>query len=112
MIPPLQRNDWYRSDLHAGCFRFNILFSGLQQPFAPVSSVGSVGSVRQHQHSCTDSGLCLSDPMHGPRRLQVGDVQSKQVTVRWEPFGYNVTRCYSYNLTVQYRYRPAGGSSR
>ncbi|XP_035981549.1 receptor-type tyrosine-protein phosphatase mu isoform X10 [Fundulus heteroclitus] len=53
-----------------------------------------------------------ADPMHGPRRLQVSDVQSKQVTVRWEPFGYNVTRCHSYNLTVQYRYRPAGASSR
>lgn len=50
--------------------------------------------------------------MHGPRRLEVVDVQSKQVTVRWEPFGYNVTRCHSYNLTVQYRYRPAGAPSR
>uniref|UniRef100_A0A7N6AIL8 protein-tyrosine-phosphatase n=1 Tax=Anabas testudineus TaxID=64144 RepID=A0A7N6AIL8_ANATE len=47
-----------------------------------------------------------ADPMHGPRRLEVVDIQSKQVTVRWEPFGYNVTRCHSYNLTVQYRYRP------
>ncbi len=46
----------------------------------------------------------VSDPMHGPRRLQVVDIESKQLTVRWEPFGYNVTRCYSYNLTVQYRY--------
>uniref|UniRef100_A0A7N6AYR2 protein-tyrosine-phosphatase n=1 Tax=Anabas testudineus TaxID=64144 RepID=A0A7N6AYR2_ANATE len=44
-----------------------------------------------------------ADPMHGPRRLEVVDIQSKQVTVRWEPFGYNVTRCHSYNLTVQYR---------
>ncbi|KAM7389974.1 hypothetical protein PAMA_008245 [Pampus argenteus] len=49
-----------------------------------------------------------ADPMHGPRRLAVVDTQSKQVTVRWEPFGYNVTRCHSYNLTVQYHYRPAG----
>uniref|UniRef100_A0AAX7SVP2 protein-tyrosine-phosphatase n=1 Tax=Astatotilapia calliptera TaxID=8154 RepID=A0AAX7SVP2_ASTCA len=47
-----------------------------------------------------------ADPMNGPRRLEVVDIQSKQVAVRWEPFGYNVTRCYSYNLTVQYRYRP------
>uniref|UniRef100_A0A3Q3VQS2 protein-tyrosine-phosphatase n=1 Tax=Mola mola TaxID=94237 RepID=A0A3Q3VQS2_MOLML len=47
-----------------------------------------------------------ADPMHGPRRLEVVEIQSKQVTVRWEPFGYNVTRCHSYNLTVQYRYRP------
>uniref|UniRef100_A0A673AEP2 protein-tyrosine-phosphatase n=1 Tax=Sphaeramia orbicularis TaxID=375764 RepID=A0A673AEP2_9TELE len=49
-----------------------------------------------------------ADPMHGPRRLEVVDIQSKQVTIQWEPFGYNVTRCHSYNLTVQYRYRPAG----
>ncbi|XP_008301042.1 receptor-type tyrosine-protein phosphatase mu-like, partial [Stegastes partitus] len=53
-----------------------------------------------------------ADPMHGPQHLEVVDIQSKQVTVRWEPFGYNVTRCHSYNLTVQYRYRPAGAPSR
>ncbi|KAI7789698.1 putative receptor-type tyrosine-protein phosphatase mu-like, partial [Triplophysa rosa] len=45
-----------------------------------------------------------SDPMHGPRRLQVIDIKSKQFTVRWEPFGYNVTRCHNYSLTVEYRY--------
>uniref|UniRef100_A0A8C7XRZ7 Protein tyrosine phosphatase receptor type M n=1 Tax=Oryzias sinensis TaxID=183150 RepID=A0A8C7XRZ7_9TELE len=44
-----------------------------------------------------------AEPMHGPQRLEVVDIQSKQVTIRWEPLGYNVTRCYSYNLTVQYR---------
>ncbi len=48
------------------------------------------------------------EPMHGPRRLEVVDIQSKQVTVRWEPLGYNVTRCHSYNLTVQYRSKVAG----
>uniref|UniRef100_A0A3B4ZZP2 Protein tyrosine phosphatase receptor type M n=1 Tax=Stegastes partitus TaxID=144197 RepID=A0A3B4ZZP2_9TELE len=53
-----------------------------------------------------------ADPMHGPQHLEVVDIQSKQVTVRWEPFGYNVTRCHSYNLTVQYRYRPAGNELR
>uniref|UniRef100_A0A3Q3MTB0 protein-tyrosine-phosphatase n=1 Tax=Mastacembelus armatus TaxID=205130 RepID=A0A3Q3MTB0_9TELE len=47
-----------------------------------------------------------ADPMHGPRRLQVVDIQAKHITVRWEPFGYNVTRCHSYNLTVLYRYTP------
>lgn len=45
--------------------------------------------------------------MHGPRRLEVVDIQSRQVTIRWEPLGYNVTRCHSYNLTVQYRSRVA-----
>uniref|UniRef100_A0A671XKH0 protein-tyrosine-phosphatase n=1 Tax=Sparus aurata TaxID=8175 RepID=A0A671XKH0_SPAAU len=49
-----------------------------------------------------------AEPMHGPRRLEVVDIQSKQVTVRWEPLGYNVTRCHSYNLTVQYRSRVGG----
>ncbi|XP_051970981.1 receptor-type tyrosine-protein phosphatase mu-like isoform X10 [Xyrauchen texanus] len=49
-----------------------------------------------------------ADPMHGPRKLEVVDIKSKQFTVRWEPFGYNVTRCYSYNLTVQYRYTANG----
>uniref|UniRef100_A0A3Q3KC41 protein-tyrosine-phosphatase n=1 Tax=Monopterus albus TaxID=43700 RepID=A0A3Q3KC41_MONAL len=49
-----------------------------------------------------------AEPMHGPQRLEVVDIQSKQVTVRWEPLGYNVTRCHSYNLTVQYRSRVAG----
>uniref|UniRef100_A0AAY4CYE0 Receptor-type tyrosine-protein phosphatase kappa n=1 Tax=Denticeps clupeoides TaxID=299321 RepID=A0AAY4CYE0_9TELE len=49
-----------------------------------------------------------AEPMHGPRHVEVVDIQSKQVTVRWEPFGYNVTRCHSYNLTVQYRSRVAG----
>uniref|UniRef100_A0AAZ3QHZ8 protein-tyrosine-phosphatase n=1 Tax=Oncorhynchus tshawytscha TaxID=74940 RepID=A0AAZ3QHZ8_ONCTS len=46
-----------------------------------------------------------ADPMHGPQRLEVVDIKSKQITVRWEPFGYNVTRCHSYNLTVEYRYQ-------
>lgn len=50
--------------------------------------------------------------MHGPRRLQVVDTQAKQVTIRWEAFGYNVTRCHSFNLTVQYRYPPAGPAGR
>ncbi|XP_034038978.1 protein tyrosine phosphatase receptor type Ma [Thalassophryne amazonica] len=53
-----------------------------------------------------------ADPMHGPHHLEVVNIRSKQVTVRWEPFGYNVTRCHSYNLTVQYRYRPAGAAAR
>ncbi|KAG7525156.1 receptor-type tyrosine-protein phosphatase mu isoform X5 [Solea senegalensis] len=49
-----------------------------------------------------------AEPMHSPQNLEVMDIQSKQVTLRWEPLGYNVTRCHSYNLTVQYRSRVAG----
>ncbi|XP_023805671.1 receptor-type tyrosine-protein phosphatase mu isoform X7 [Oryzias latipes] len=66
---------------------------------------GNPGPVLRARTKC-------ADPLHGPRQLEVVDIQSKQVTVRWEPFGYNVTRCHRYNLTVQYRYRPAGGPSR
>ncbi|XP_072536097.1 protein tyrosine phosphatase receptor type Ma isoform X4 [Salminus brasiliensis] len=49
-----------------------------------------------------------ADPMHGPRKLEVVDIKSRQITVRWEPFGYNVTRCHNYSLTVEYRYKVNG----
>ncbi|EPY79319.1 Receptor-type tyrosine-protein phosphatase mu precursor isoform 3-like protein [Camelus ferus] len=47
-------------------------------------------------------------PMRGPRKLEVVEVKSRQITIRWEPFGYNVTRCHSYNLTVHYCYQVGG----
>ncbi|XP_016086449.1 receptor-type tyrosine-protein phosphatase mu-like, partial [Sinocyclocheilus grahami] len=46
--------------------------------------------------------------MHGLRQLKVVDIKARQVTLRWEPFGYNVTRCHNYSLTVQYRARGGG----
>uniref|UniRef100_A0A9J8ABE2 protein-tyrosine-phosphatase n=1 Tax=Cyprinus carpio carpio TaxID=630221 RepID=A0A9J8ABE2_CYPCA len=49
-----------------------------------------------------------AEPMHGPRQLKVVDIKARQVTLRWEPFGYNVTRCHNYSLTVQYRARGGG----
>ncbi|KAG8571208.1 hypothetical protein GDO81_011557 [Engystomops pustulosus] len=49
-----------------------------------------------------------ADPMHGPRKLQVVEMKSREITIRWEPFGYNVTRCHRYNLTIQYRYQIGG----
>ncbi|XP_048405788.1 receptor-type tyrosine-protein phosphatase T isoform X3 [Stegostoma tigrinum] len=45
-----------------------------------------------------------ADPVHGPQNVEVVDVRSRQLTIHWEPFGYAVTRCHSYNLTVQYQY--------
>ncbi|KAM9759318.1 LOW QUALITY PROTEIN: receptor-type tyrosine-protein phosphatase T [Menidia menidia] len=45
-----------------------------------------------------------ADPVHGPQSVNVVDVRARQLTVQWETFGYAVTRCHSYNLTVQYRY--------
>uniref|UniRef100_A0A8C6PKR8 protein-tyrosine-phosphatase n=2 Tax=Nothobranchius furzeri TaxID=105023 RepID=A0A8C6PKR8_NOTFU len=45
-----------------------------------------------------------ADPVHGPQNVNVVDVRARQLTVQWETFGYAVTRCHSYNLTVQYQY--------
>ncbi|XP_073165906.1 receptor-type tyrosine-protein phosphatase T isoform X2 [Lepidochelys kempii] len=45
-----------------------------------------------------------ADPVHGPQSVEVVDIRSRQLTLQWEPFGYAVTRCHSYNLTVQYQY--------
>ncbi|KAM9699212.1 receptor-type tyrosine-protein phosphatase mu-like, partial [Menidia menidia] len=39
-------------------------------------------------------------PLQGPRGLRLLAVGSREVTLRWEPFGYNVTRCHSYSLRV------------
>ncbi|NXG65248.1 PTPRM phosphatase, partial [Hemiprocne comata] len=49
-----------------------------------------------------------ADPMRGPRKLEVVEIKSRQITICWEPFGYNVTRCHQYNLTVHYRYQAGG----
>jgi len=46
--------------------------------------------------------------MRGPRKLEVVEIKSRQITICWEPFGYNVTRCHRYNLTVHYRYQAGG----
>ncbi|XP_051909946.1 receptor-type tyrosine-protein phosphatase mu-like isoform X5 [Hippocampus zosterae] len=51
-----------------------------------------------------------AEPLHGPRGLQVASVRSKEVTLRWDSLGYSVTRCHRYNLTLQYRLRPAGAA--
>nr|XP_033819436.1 receptor-type tyrosine-protein phosphatase T isoform X6 [Geotrypetes seraphini] len=45
-----------------------------------------------------------ADPVHGPQHVEVAEIRSRQLTLQWEPFGYAVTRCHSYNLTVQYQY--------
>ncbi|XP_077434565.1 receptor-type tyrosine-protein phosphatase T isoform X12 [Vanacampus margaritifer] len=45
-----------------------------------------------------------ADPVHGPQNVNVVDVRARLLTIQWETFGYAVTRCHSYNLTVQYRY--------
>uniref|UniRef100_A0A8C5IQM5 protein-tyrosine-phosphatase n=1 Tax=Junco hyemalis TaxID=40217 RepID=A0A8C5IQM5_JUNHY len=46
----------------------------------------------------------FANPVHGPQNVEVVDIRSRQLTLQWEPFGYAVTRCHSYNLTVHYQY--------
>jgi hypothetical protein len=48
--------------------------------------------------------VCLADPVHGPQNVEIVDIRARQLTLQWEPFGYAVTRCHRYNLTVQYQY--------
>ncbi|XP_045079927.1 receptor-type tyrosine-protein phosphatase T-like [Coregonus clupeaformis] len=45
-----------------------------------------------------------ADPVNGPQNVNVVDIRARQLTLQWETFGYAVTRCHSYNLTVHYQY--------
>lgn len=45
-----------------------------------------------------------TDPVNGPQNVNVVDIRARQLTLQWETFGYAVTRCHSFNLTVQYQY--------
>uniref|UniRef100_A0A674PPU4 Receptor-type tyrosine-protein phosphatase kappa n=1 Tax=Takifugu rubripes TaxID=31033 RepID=A0A674PPU4_TAKRU len=42
-----------------------------------------------------------ADPVQGPQNVNVVDVRARQLTIQWETFGYAVTRCHAYNLTVR-----------
>uniref|UniRef100_A0A8C5R8W7 protein-tyrosine-phosphatase n=1 Tax=Leptobrachium leishanense TaxID=445787 RepID=A0A8C5R8W7_9ANUR len=46
-----------------------------------------------------------ADPVHGPQNVELVDIRSRQMTLQWEPFGYSVTRCHSYNLTLHYSFQ-------
>lgn len=49
--------------------------------------------------------------MRALRGLTASDIQPRQLTLQWEPLGYNLTRCHTYTLSLCYRYSvPTGGS--
>jgi hypothetical protein len=51
---------------------------------------------------CVCVCVCVRpDPVHGPQTVNVVDIRARQLTIQWETFGYAVTRCHSYNLTVR-----------
>lgn len=48
--------------------------------------------------------------MRALRGLTATDIQPRQLTLQWEPLGYNLTRCHTYTLSLCYRYSvPTGG---
>ncbi|KAI2663861.1 Receptor-type tyrosine-protein phosphatase T [Labeo rohita] len=53
---------------------------------------------------CFRAQIRSEDPVNGPQNVNVVDIRARQLTLQWETFGYAVTRCHSFNLTVQYQY--------
>ncbi|XP_069081226.1 receptor-type tyrosine-protein phosphatase U isoform X1 [Pleurodeles waltl] len=45
-----------------------------------------------------------AEPMRAPKDLSFAEIQPRQLTLQWEPLGYNVTRCHSYSVSLCYRY--------
>lgn len=91
---------------------FSVCFNSHYSKHTYLLHVFEVSRVHR-LHLINSFPVCFSsffkiDPMRGPRKLEVVEVKSRQITIRWEPFGYNVTRCHSYNLTVHYCYQVGG----
>lgn len=42
--------------------------------------------------------------MRAPKGLAFSEIQSRQLTLQWEPLGYNLTRCHTYTVLLCYRY--------
>uniref|UniRef100_A0A8C4RD27 protein-tyrosine-phosphatase n=1 Tax=Eptatretus burgeri TaxID=7764 RepID=A0A8C4RD27_EPTBU len=49
-----------------------------------------------------------AEPTRGPSFLEVFNVQPRQISIEWEPPAYNITRCFSHNITIYYRYKQSG----
>ncbi|XP_016043345.1 receptor-type tyrosine-protein phosphatase U isoform X1 [Erinaceus europaeus] len=45
-----------------------------------------------------------AEPMRAPKGLAFAEIQARQLTLQWEPLGYNVTRCHTYTLSLCYHY--------
>lgn len=48
--------------------------------------------------------LSITEPMRAPKGLAFSEIQSRQLTLQWEPLGYNLTRCHTYTVSLCYRY--------
>lgn len=47
--------------------------------------------------------------MRAPKGLAFSEIQSRQLTLQWEPLGYNLTRCHTYTVSLCYRYFVGSG---
>uniref|UniRef100_G1PQT7 Protein tyrosine phosphatase receptor type U n=1 Tax=Myotis lucifugus TaxID=59463 RepID=G1PQT7_MYOLU len=47
---------------------------------------------------------CVPEPMRAPKGLASAEIQARQLTLQWEPLGYNVTRCHTYTVSLCYHY--------
>jgi len=47
--------------------------------------------------------------MRAPKGLAFSEIQSRQLTLQWEPLGYNLTRCHTYTVSLCYRYSVGTG---
>ncbi|XP_030073208.1 receptor-type tyrosine-protein phosphatase U isoform X1 [Microcaecilia unicolor] len=45
-----------------------------------------------------------AEPMRAPKGLAFSEIQPRQLTLQWEPLGYNLTRCHTYTISLCYRY--------
>lgn len=50
-----------------------------------------------------------TEPMRAPKGLAFSEIQSRQLTLQWEPLGYNLTRCHTYTVSLCYRYFVGSG---
>uniref|UniRef100_A0A8B9VV87 protein-tyrosine-phosphatase n=1 Tax=Anas zonorhyncha TaxID=75864 RepID=A0A8B9VV87_9AVES len=53
--------------------------------------------------------LIVKEPMRAPKGLAFSEIQSRQLTLQWEPLGYNLTRCHTYTVSLCYRYLVGSG---
>lgn len=48
------------------------------------------------------------EPTRAPKGLAFAEIQARQLTLQWEPLGYNVTRCHTYAVSLCYHYTLGG----
>ncbi|XP_067867695.1 receptor-type tyrosine-protein phosphatase U isoform X3 [Heterodontus francisci] len=45
-----------------------------------------------------------AEPMRAPKGLTFSEIKPRQITLQWEPLGYNITRCHTYSVVICYHY--------